>query len=76
MGFFSNLIGKKEANHNGLLNKIANPNPNGGNGLFDKVGRINNGQGLIGGLFNRNKTPNTTQTTNFTDNNDKGGSSW
>ena len=76
MGFFSNLFGKKEANHNGLLNKIANPNPDPNGGLFD---RVTGGGGLLGGLFNRNKPtppPPSTQDTNFPDNNRNGGSSW
>jgi hypothetical protein len=76
MGFF----GKKEASHDGLLNKIANPNPNGA-GLFGSVknwGKSNGG--LFGWLFNRNKGS-QTQATSFQDNNDNnrndsGGASW
>lgn len=74
------LFGKKEASHNGLLNKIANPNP-GGQGLLGRITNPNpNGQGLLGGLFglfNRNK--NTTQPTSFqepTKKDNNSGSSW
>ncbi len=74
------LFGKKEASHNGLLNKIANPNPN-GQGLF---GRIANpglgGGGLFGRLFNRAPKNTNTQPTNFeeppTKPNNGSGSSW
>lgn len=73
------LFGKKEANHNGLLNKIANPNPN-GPGLFGRIfGSSNNGGsggGLLGGLFNRGNKD-TTQPTSFQDpNNHNNGGSW
>lgn len=72
------LFGKKEASHNGLLNKIANPNPNGG-GLLDKIANPGRGNGgLLGWLFNRNKTT-PAQPTNFEDPTNRptsGGASW
>lgn len=77
------LFGKKEANHNGLLNKIANPNPN-GRGLLSWFANPNpNGPGLFGRIFGRgsqnNPTPPANQPTNFEEPIDppkSGGSSW
>lgn len=72
MGFF----GKNSANHNGFLNKIADPNPNGA-GLIGSVknwGKSNGG--IFGWLFNRNKGNQTNTTTNYQDNNRNNGGSW
>jgi hypothetical protein len=73
------LFGKKEANHNGLLNKIANPNPN-GRGLLNWIANPNpNGPGLFGRIFGRGKTttpPPANQPTNFEEPPRNGGNSW
>jgi hypothetical protein len=74
------LFGKKEANHNGLLNKIANPNPN-GRGLLSWIANPNpNGPGLFGRIFGRGKNtptpPPTNQPTNFEEPPKTGGDTW
>jgi hypothetical protein len=71
------LFGKKEASHNGLLNKIANPNPN-GQGFLSKIANPGNGNGgLLGWIFNRNKTtPTPAQPTKFEEPTNKSDGSW
>jgi hypothetical protein len=73
------LFGKKEANRNGFLNKIANPNPN-GRGLLSWIANPNpNGPGLFGRIFGRGKNttpPPTNQPTNFEEPPKTGGNSW